>query len=329
MTELRSISASELESALTFRDRAAWLYLHQPNITMVDVGYRMKNRQLTNQLTVRVHVKKKLEQGPQLEAYAATVPAAIVDATAVGFPTDVIEGDYKLHAAAAPWWWIPDTPAENTLRQRPLRPGISISNASDFNFATLGGFVKDRATGAVMILSYWHVIVNSDYRRPGLRIFQPGSADGGWDNDTIATYTRDAMSQGIDAAVAQLAPGIAFLKAAGALNPPSGASEPKLGMTITKAGRKTGVTTGIIDGVGGIQTVNYTDGKQRTIRYVTHIMPAVVGAQTSQGGDSGSWWLNTADSRAVGLHFAGSDEPEYALAISMPQVLDALNIDIA
>jgi hypothetical protein len=31
---------------------------------------------------------------------------------------------------------------------------------------------------------------------------------------------------------------------------------------------------------------------------------------------------------AVTLHFAGFDEPEAALAIAMPQVLEALNVDI-
>ena len=51
--------------------------------------------------------------------------------------------------------------------------------------------------------------------------------------------------------------------------------------------------------------------------------------RSAQAGDSGSWWLEGATHRAVGLHFAGSNDPEYGLAIAMPQVLEALNIDIA
>ena len=33
--------------------------------------------------------------------------------------------------------------------------------------------------------------------------------------------------------------------------------------------------------------------------------------------------------QAVGLHFAGSDFPERALALDMQSVLDALNVDLA
>ena len=45
-------------------------------------------------------------------------------------------------------------------------------------------------------------------------------------------------------------------------------------------------------------------------------------------GDSGAWWLEENSLRAVGLHCAGNRNPSWGLALSMPEVLDALNVDV-
>jgi endonuclease G len=58
------------------------------------------------------------------------------------------------------------------------------------------------------------------------------------------------------------------------------------------------------------------------------VIDAWNGGEVSRPGDSGSWWLNTVTKEAIGLHFAGSDMPERALALNMPSVLDALNVEI-
>ena len=69
-------------------------------------------------------------------------------------------------------------------------------------------------------------------------------------------------------------------------------------------------------------------GQDQIIENVFSVKPLYEMDEVSRGGDSGSWWLERDSHKAVGLHFAGSDNPEYALAISMPEVLDALHIDI-
>jgi hypothetical protein len=63
---------------------------------------------------------------------------------------------------------------------------------------------------------------------------------------------------------------------------------------------------------------------------VVHLA-AVNGGAISDGGDSGSWWLDQATKRVVALHFAGNAPgyADYALAISMSKVLDALKVDLA
>lgn len=178
-----------------------------------------------------------------------------------------------------------------------------------------------------MILSNWHVLAGSAYAPKGLKIYQPGRGDGGDARETIATFERDAMLQGIDAAVAKLNGARQWINNQLDLGSVSGVSAPALGMQVVKSGRGSDMTYGVIDGVEGEYPIRY-GGLLRKIKYVQRIVPQVDGQQASTGGDSGSWWLEQSTNRAVALHFAGFDEPETALAISMPQVLDTLNVDI-
>jgi len=67
---------------------------------------------------------------------------------------------------------------------------------------------------------------------------------------------------------------------------------------------------------------------QHTIQHVMTIVPVPGKREVSAGGDSGSWWLDVETRAAVGLHFAGSDDPEQALAIEMVAVLDALDVEL-
>jgi hypothetical protein len=83
----------------------------------------------------------------------------------------------------------------------------------------------------------------------------------------------------------------------------------------------------LISGVGGERLVWY-GGLQRKIRHIVHIVQALEGGEVSRAGDSGSWWLEENTRQAAALHIAGEDSPEYALAISMPRVLEALDITI-
>jgi endonuclease G len=209
-----------------------------------------------------------------------------------------------------------------------MQGGISISNPLKFGYGTLGGKVLDRDTGEEMILSNWHVLVGSWYVWPGTPIYQPGRGDGGQSIHTVAHFTRHAMDQMIDAAVAKLSGLRPLVSDQYNLGPVKGPGDPILGMRVTKSGRRTAVTTGRITGIEGRQALYY-NGIRRVIRHVVHIAQSPEGGPVSDRGDSGSWWLEESSRRAVGLHFAGSSLPEYGLAIAMPQVLDALNVEIA
>jgi endonuclease G len=135
------------------------------------------------------------------------------------------------------------------------------------------------------------------------------------------------MNEGIDAAVATLSGEREILNDQLDLGPVSGVTAPMLDMHVTKSGRTSEVTHGIITGVGGVKTIPYA-GFERIVRHIVHIAQTPERGEVSAPGDSGSWWLEKGTNKAVGLHFAGDNMPEYGLAIAMPQVLAALNVDI-
>ena len=75
-------------------------------------------------------------------------------------------------------------------RRRPLVVGCSIGH-SKITAGTLGCFVKDRATGEILILSNNHVLANENDAQEGDKIIQPGKVDGGKvSSDTIGQLSR-------------------------------------------------------------------------------------------------------------------------------------------
>jgi endonuclease G len=178
-----------------------------------------------------------------------------------------------------------------------------------------------------MILSNWHVLVVAWGTLPGRRICQPAGLDGGRARDVVATLAGNAMAQGLDAAVATLTDTRALVNSQLYLGPVTGVARPQIGMRLTKSGRRTGVTDGIITGVDGLTKLQYGN-QTRLIRGVMRIEPTTSGARVSDRGDSGAWWLDDTTHAVVGLHFAGKTRPDVGLAMDMQLVLDALEVDI-
>jgi endonuclease G, mitochondrial len=323
---MRHVAKSELGGALAARDLASALYLLSPRVSFIDVGWRIKNGQPTDELAVRFHVHRK----PQLEAYemfAANTPELVIDKGRIPYLVDIVEGSYPL---SYDWGWGSDGGTADVRTQvcNPLRGGISISNEWFYGYGTLGGMVEDCDTGQAMLLSNWHVLVGMAYAPPGLRIYQPGAGDGGTQAATVARVTRDAMLSGVDAAVATVTRARTWINDQLDVGAVTGVTAPVLGMAVEKSGRASGVTVGYVDGVEGEYPIEY-GGLTRSIKHVCLIVPAIAGGEVSRPGDSGSWWLEQGTRRAVGLHFAGGNDPETALALRMSHVLEALNVRLA
>ena len=321
------INRKELLKARTASQLAEAFHLLDPNVSLIDVGLRIKERdgrRITPHLTVRVHLRKKL-RGPAFESFARNHPKRIVDEQMIGYPVDIIEANYPLqfHGVRSSMG-SPRVGVHQTLEG-----GISVSNEWSFSFGTLGGFVEDRNTRERMILSNWHVLAGSVSAPMGLRILQPGFGDGGRRRHTVAHLERHAMDKGIDAAVARLSGMRQHSNSALGIGNIKGSAAPALGIHVTKSGRTTAVTEGVITGIDGVAKIPY--GRfERLIRHITHIAKVDGSELVSEAGDSGSWWLEKSSHRVVALHFAGDRDPntEYGLAVDIEPVLNALNVDV-
>jgi len=321
---MQAVEPRLFRKACQARDLAAAFYLFNPRVTLIDVGWRIEESQggqISQDLAVRVHVHRK-PRGPVLEAFAERHPGLMIDKNRIAFPVDIVEASYPLQ-----WYWDPVQPPPRGRIFTVLQGGISISNEWLYNYGTLGGLVEDRETGEKMILGNWHVLAGSAYAPRGLGIYQPGRADGGSFQHTIAYLERHAMNQGLDAAVAKLTGARSTINNQLDVGRVSGETLPTLGMKVVKSGRGSSVTRGMIDGVEGEYPIRY-GGLPRKIKHVHRVVPLTSTDEASRGGDSGSWWLEQDTRKAAALHFAGFDSPETALAMAMPPVLDALNVNI-
>jgi len=304
---------------------AARSFLFDPNVTLIDFGWpEREGRLATDTLAIRLHVKTKMS-GIALETAVDAGRTKLIPPKIGLFDTDVQQASYRLHWGTCVWRRFVANP--RAVRCDPMRGGISISNERHVNYGTLGGRVIDRATGDEMILSNWHVLAGDWAARAGRRICQPGLGDGGTGADAVATLTRHAMPANLDAAVATLGGNRRLVSDQFDLGPVRGADRATLGMEVIKSGRRTAVTRGVVTAIEGVVRVRYDD-LDRVIRDVVTIEPRGRFGEVSAPGDSGSWWLDEETMSAVGLHFAGSDQPERALALDMPTVLQALDVDI-
>lgn len=306
---------------LVLREAVRDHLLADENVTAVDFGLPEHGGEIAeDERAIRVHVQRK-KPLQVLEAAGITpVPTSMGE-----FRTDVLEGTYRPQL----WWTtagVRVAPDPRLGRTDPLRGGISISDERHYSAGTLGAKVIDRATGAEMILSNWHVLVADWTGRVGQRIYQPGRLDGGTVANTVARLSRDAMSSNLDAAVAALTGSRRLVNDQVGIGPITGVENATLGLEVVKSGRTTGVTYGRVTGLEGISQITYA-GVRRLIRKVVTIDP-LWGAEVSRPGDSGSAWLSRAGKRAIGLHFAGSDLPERALALDLQSVLTALNVEL-
>ena len=166
----------------------------------------------------------------------------------------------------------------------PLVGGVAVGNARHNFLGTLGVVVFDARSGAAMASKNHHVLVAAT-GQAGDNVIQPAVNN---PNNVVGTLTR--WNVGLDCAVGTLnnsrAVSTAILDFPGGVRGPL---EPTIGARVAKSGRTTATTRGIVDGVSATEFTIIPDPAN----------PAPNG-EISAGGDSGSVWLETATSMAVG-----------------------------
>ena len=83
----KEIPQSEVEAATAELDKVRKEWLERPGVTAVDVGLKIKDGQLTDELAIRVHVVRKLPR-------EALSEEELFPETLGEFEVDVIEAEY-------------------------------------------------------------------------------------------------------------------------------------------------------------------------------------------------------------------------------------------
>lgn len=326
-------------------DIARRRYTGLPNVIGVGIGHKRKGQQDTDELAVIFFVEKKVPAG-------ALGVDQVIPKRIGRVPTDVIEvGEVRFLG--------------RTKKFRPAPPGVSVGHYK-VTAGTFGAVVRDRESGALLILSNNHVLANASDGEDGRAqvgdpVYQPGSYDGGTEDDIIGRlerfvpiyrYSKEVecsfAALGVKAANAVIQAfrpqyrlrlerrgmvnivdcAVARPLDAGLITPEilevgrvAGIAEAQPGLQVKKSGRTTGLTRGRVTAVR--VTLNVTMGHSSdVVRFQEQIMAELKSAP----GDSGSLVLDP-ENRAVGLLFAGSND--YSVCNPIRLVLDELGVDMA
>jgi len=319
---MKAPSDSDLRDAVSQLDRVRKQWLRRDGVTAVDVGYKLTGGELTDQLAARVHVKSK-------KPLAAVALHEHFPSNLGRFATDVIEAEYTPGSLeeSAP---LAAGHVGRTSSVDPLIGGISVGHFR-VTGGTLGAIVWDRRDGEVCILGSWHVLCVDSSCKTGDPIYQPARVDGGSTKDQVAELKRWHISHECDAALARLRTERGYSRDILDLCPVSGIEDPGLGTEVRKSGRGSGVTSGIIDGVSMSVVLDYPP--RRTLHHQFHLCSLPFLASDAAGlavaSDSGSVWLISGTSKAVGLLIASERGPSgmasFAVASPIGVVIDALD----
>ncbi|WP_428422818.1 hypothetical protein [Methylibium sp.] len=263
------------------------------NVVAVGISEKESDGERTGELSVCFYVRKKIAPS-KVKASHALPPVLNVPGDKAVF-TDVKE--------------IGELAPEVAKKGKPLQSGFSVGHVRS-TAGTLGAIVK--RDGKLFLLSNSHVLARSGKGKPGDQIVYPGPADGGAiPANLVATLTHfnpfdttGAMINRVDAALAEI-----DASRLGALvfdihkaTAPLGVIKPKRGMTVAKAGRTTGKTTGEVIDVNFRFALQYP-GVAGKVGYLDQVLCT----RYTDGGDSGSIVVDTESGKIVGLHFAGAN----------------------
>jgi hypothetical protein len=280
------------------------------NILGFGVGLRYAAKALTGQLAVKVFVREKLPM--DRVTASARVPTQVA-----GFDTDVEAiGELILYSYAARY-------------PRPVPCGVSVSNVKLLGSGTLGCLVVLN-NGKLCMLSNNHVLANENAANIGDEIIQPGNAEPVEAPDQVIGTLENfipiqAAGNLVDAAVALTSFDMVSPKhVTYQLNPQL--LEATIGMTVTKDGRTTQSTVGVVTDLNVNISVGY-DPFPAGAEMRDQIGIRGVHGPFSMPGDSGSLIVTAASKQPVALLFAGSTDNSMTFANPIQAVKSALGIE--
>jgi hypothetical protein len=286
------VSGAAMDDMLGVLRKHAGTLLGKRGVHSVDIGYVWKGGELTDEIGLRAHVMQKRPRH-------AVDQADLVPQQIGAWRVDVLASKRRHYAGEA---------------FDPLIGGIETNSFRIGGRGTLGAIVHHDTEDGAFALSNYHVFGRGlPENGIGGAVHQPAS---GLDETRYGHVF--AVDVTLDCAIAKVdgprstRPAILNL-----VDHVAGTESPRLGLIVTKSGATTGVTSGMIEGVG------------RRDQFTIVPRPESWGPIADRG-DSGAVWINTTTNNAVGLHFGGelndSDITIRAWAKNIEQVCKRLHI---
>jgi hypothetical protein len=209
-----------------------------------------------------------------------------------------------------------DTTEQRTTRRDPVRPGISVGPLYGGGAGTVGLIVNDKRTGNTCFLSARHVLYAST-----TAMVQPAVLDGGTAADVFAKRLRS--SRNTDAAIAELnnQRGVSSTILGTGVDI-YGLRWPRLGDTLAKSGKATGITRARVTDIGNFYPLP-------AAFKLTRIPGFPASYPVSAAGDSGAVWYDESTYEGVGLHVKGASDRSYAIATFLKDVFLDRHLDIS
>jgi hypothetical protein len=301
------------------KERVEDALIAQPGIVAVDIGHKISKGVRTGELSIVVYVDKKKPK-------SALPKDQVIPAEIDGIKTDVKELTIELQPAVelADGSAFVDATVYPTLTggisMGPVRslhldpPDVPTSGQYVFS-GTLGALVRDRASGATMALTNFHVACLNNSWTAGDRMVQPSIPDGGGSAVQFGSLARGSLTDQVDAAVITLDAGKAWEPSIHDIGWVAGQAAAIVGETVRKRGRTTELTYGSVASTDFTASVNYGGAiGVRTLKHQLRInTDTTKSPRFSDHGDSGSMVVN-ASRHVVGLLFAGSNDGSMTFA---------------
>jgi hypothetical protein len=215
---------------------------------------------------------------------------------------------------------------------RPLVIGCSVAHVTS-TAGTLGLIARHTKTNRAVLVSNSHVLAHSGTAKIGDGVTQPGRVDGGTvPIGSLMDFVplKPNGSNQVDAAIAlpdaaiELTPnqiaGIGAFTIA-----PADAVQPN--MSVSKVGRTSGLTRGIVTAVEIDNIV--IDSEIGNLTFDDQIEVKGVDSAFSLGGDSGSLIVSD-QNQAIGILFCGNEFANNGLGVTyanpLPKIIDAFNL---
>ena len=281
--QIEGLPETEKTHAFKMRD-----LLRDKNVVGIGISNKVTNDKAVDEPVLCFYVEKKLPISFLGENPLIPPVLALPSSSAVF--TDVKEiGRFQPDAA--------------NIRNKPISSGYSVGH-SEVKAGTVGAIVQKK--GKKYILSNSHVLANSGTGKAGDDLLYPGPADHGTKVGKLDSFvpfvTGGAFVNKFDAALGKIDDDklSEVDYAIYGAKVPFDTIEPARGMSVTKKGRTTDITTAKVVDVHFRFVLEYSVGK---VGYTNQVLCE----RYTDGGDSGSIVVDVDSGKIVGLHFASAN----------------------